>query len=112
MNDLLGAFLLFLFSALPVVVVVGYRRLRNLDRLHAALHMTYTAQEATRASQEQLAICRALLATTMRERDNYEKAVDALARKLARIEQARRKERAASRYWLTRTVIQRKVSEN
>lgn len=117
--DILGALALAILTALPVSLVAGYRRLRNLDRLEAALrsqriamHLVSVSQQTVKASQEQLAVCRSLLATTMRERDHYEKAVDHLARKLAVLERQRRQERVASRYWLTRTIMQRKVSEN
>lgn len=119
MSDLLGAVVLFGLTLLPSLVVNGYRRLRNLDRLDAAqrsqrvaLQMASQAQAQAVAGQEQLAACRAVLAVTMRERDHYQTAVDALARKVATLEQQRRRERLLSRYWLTRTIHRRKVSEN
>lgn len=126
-NDELTVGLAFILSsAFPVALALlwrggsaTWRRLRNLDALEdarrqtrIAIKMTCESQEAAKASQEQLAICRGLLATTMRDRDYHERAVEVLARKLARVESERRRERAMARTWLTRTIIDRKVSEN
>lgn len=117
--EILGACVLALLTALPIGLVAGYRRLRNLDRLENALrhqrvamHLVSVSQQTLKASQEQLAACRALLAVTMRERDHYQRALDHLAKKVVVMERQRRQERIASRYWLTRTIMQRKVSEN
>lgn len=115
-----------LSSVLPVALALlwrggsaAWRRLRNQDELERAergqriaIKMACTSQEAAKASQEQLTVCRGLLAAVMRERDYHERAVEVLARKLARIESERRKEKHALRYWLTRTIEPRKVSEN
>lgn len=126
-NDELTVGLAFILSsALPVLLALlwrggsaAYRRLRNLDAIERAergqriaIKMACTAQDVATASQEQLTVCRGLLATTMRDRDYHERAVEVLARKLARIESERRKEKHAMRYWLTRTIEPRKVSEN
>ena len=126
-NDELTVGLAFILSsAFPVALALlwrggstAWRRLRNLDALERAergqriaIKMACESQEAARASQMQLAVCRGLLATTMRERDYHERAVEVLARKLARMESERRRERAMARTWLTRTVFDRKVSEN
>lgn len=95
-----------------------YRRLRNLDRLEVAqrqaqeahrhqriaLLMATESQQQTTATREQLAVCRGLLAVVMRQRDDYEKAVEVLARKLADVKVQRRRERRYLRYWLTRTI--------
>lgn len=126
-NDELTVGLAFILSsALPVALALlwrggsaAWRRLRNLDELESAergqriaVKMACASQEAARASQEQLAVCRGFLATVMRERDYHERAVEVLARKLARVESERRREKHAMRYWLTRTIEPRKVSEN
>lgn len=55
----------------------------------------------------QLAVARGLLATTMRERDNYETALDHVSYELARMKRLRRKERAAARSWITRTIARK-----
>lgn len=95
-----------------------YRRLRNLDRLEVArrridealrrqriaLLMATESQQQTTATREQLAACRGLLAVVMRQRDDYEAAVEVLARKLADVKIQRRRERRYLRYWLTRTI--------
>lgn len=95
-----------------------YRRLRSLDHLEVArrqidearrhqriaLLMATEAQQQTAATREQLVACRGLLAVVMRQRDDYEKAVEVLARKLADLKEQRRRERKYLRYWLTRTV--------
>ena len=125
-NELTVGLAFILSSAIPVLLAVlwrgggaAWRRLRNWNRIEQAersqriaIKMACTSQDAARASQEQLAACRGLLATTMRDRDYHERAVEVLARKLARIESERREERAMARTWLTRTVFDRKVSEN
>lgn len=126
-NDELTVGLAFILSsALPVALALlwrgggaAWRRLRNQDELERAergqriaIKMACESQEAAKASQEQLTVCRGLLATTMSERDYHERAVEVLARKLARVESERRKEKHALRYWLTRTIEPRKVSEN
>lgn len=95
-----------------------YRRLRNLDALEAALRqaqdalrhqrialgMATQAMTQAQAAEAQLAACRAVLAVTMRQRDDYEKAVEVLAHKLADLKMQRRKERRYLRFWLTRTI--------
>lgn len=125
-DDLIIGLAFILSSALPVALALlwrggstAWRRLRNLDELEdarrqarIAVKMACTSQDAARVSQEQLTVCRGLLATVMRERDYHERAVEVLARKLARVESERRKEKHAMRYWLTRTIEPRKVSEN
>lgn len=118
-DELTIGFIFILAAALPALGVLGWRRLRNLDALEAAqrqariaIKMACESQEVAKASQAQLAVCRGLLAVAMRERDYQEMAVDVLARKLARLEQERRHERAMARTWLTRTITDRKVSEN
>jgi len=87
-----------------------YRRLRNTDQIEAArrrervaLRMVVEAQQKTQAATEQLRACRAVLAYTMRQRNDYEKAVEVLAHKLANLKTQRRRERQYLRYWLTRT---------
>ena len=100
-----------------------YRRLRNLDALEVAqrhqriaLGMMMQAQQQgqmqAQAATEQLAACRAVLAVVMRQRDDYERAVEVLAHKVADLKEQRRQERLARRYWLTRTITPQKVSEN
>lgn len=90
---------------------VLYRRLRNYHQVEAvqrreriALHMVVEAQQRANATEAQLAACRAVLAVTMRQRDDYEKAVEVLAHKLADLKLQRRRERRYLRFWLTRTV--------
>lgn len=115
-----------LSSALPVLLAVlwrggsaAWRRLRNWDALEQAergqriaIRMACSSQDAARASQEQLMVCRGLLVVAMRDRDYHERAVEVLAGKLALVESERRQEKHAMRYWLTRTIEPRKVSEN
>jgi hypothetical protein len=48
------------------------------------LYRRLRGQEALASAQLQLAACRALLATTMRDRDHYEAAVEVLALELPR----------------------------
>ena len=93
-----------------------YRKLRNLDRLdeaqrHARIAIgmmcrSHQDAEASRkqlaSSQLQLATCRGLLATTMRERDQFEAALDHACHELAIMKRTRRQERKNSRLWLTR----------
>lgn len=100
-------------------LIVLYRRLRNIDRIEAgqrrervALRMVVEAQQQANASAEQLQACRAVLAVVMRQRDDYEKAVEVLAHKLADLKQQRRRERQYLRFWLTRTIRPQKVSWN
>lgn len=95
-----------------------YRRLRNLDALDAArrqinealrhqriaLLMATESQQQMTATREQLAACRGLLAVVMRQRDDYETAVEVLAHKLADLKIQRRRERRYLRFWLTRTI--------
>ena len=69
-----------------------------------ALLMATEAQQQTTATREQLVACRGLLAVVMRQRDDYETAVEVLARKLADVKAQRRKERRYLRFWLTRTI--------
>ncbi|TXH52964.1 MAG: hypothetical protein E6Q97_14155 [Desulfurellales bacterium] len=54
----------------------------------------------------------AVLAVVMRQRDDYERAIEVLARKVADLKEQRRQERLARRYWLTRTITPQKVSQN
>lgn len=100
-----------------------YRRLRNLDALEVAQrHQRIAIQVAAQAQQqgqmqaqaatEQLVACRAVLAVVMRQRDDYERAIEVLARKVADLKEQRRQERLTRRYWLTRTIKPQKVSEN
>lgn len=67
-----------------------YRHWRNLDRLQA--------------TQDQLAICRALLAATMRERDEIAALCDQAQRNLAAERQWRKIVRQHLRTWITRCV--------
>ena len=66
--------------------------------------MVVEAQRRANATEAQLAACRAVLAVTMRQRDDYEKAVEVLAHKLADLKMKRKRERRHLRYWLTRTI--------
>lgn len=59
----------------------------------------------------QLAICRSMLATTMRQRDNFEAALDHIAYELASCKRMRRQERRNMRMWITRTTKPR-ITEN
>lgn len=125
-DDLTIGLAFILSSALPVALALlwrggsaAWRRLRNLDELERAergqriaIRMACESQETAKASQEQLTVCRGLLAAVMRDRDYHERAVEVLARKLARVESERRREKHALRYWLTRTIEPRRVSEN
>lgn len=88
-----------------------YRRLRNLDALedarrHQRIALSMAAQATTQAqaAEAQLGACRAVLAVTMRQRDDYERAVEVLAHKLADLKIQRRRERRYLRYWITRTI--------
>jgi hypothetical protein len=62
------------------------------------------AQAASESAQLQLTICRAMLATAMRERDIYAAALDHAAYELASCKRLRRRERQAARMWITREV--------
>lgn len=66
--------------------------------------MAAQAMTQAQAAEAQLAACRAVLAVTMRQRDDYEKAVEVLAHKLADLKMQRKRERRHLRYWLTRTI--------
>lgn len=126
MAEFLIGIALGLLSALPAMAVTVYRRLRNLDALEAALRQAQDAHRHQRialgmaaqattqaqAAEAQLAACRAVLGVTMRQRDDYERAVEVLARKLADLKQERRRERQYLRFWITRTIKPQKVSEN
>ena len=86
-----------------------WSRWRNLDRLAAAHRATkeaqcaaIEAQCAAEASREQLAVGRAMLAVTMRERDHLEAALQRVAGDLARLKAKQRHELRASRLWVTR----------
>lgn len=73
--------------------LLGFQQLAEAQRqTRIALAMVSEAQQSVVASREPLAACRALLA------------VEVLARKVARLEQQRQRERQASRFWLTRTI--------
>lgn len=50
----------------------------------------------------QLTVCRAMLATTMRERDKFETTLDEVSRELAKVRRCRRRERQQLRTWITR----------
>lgn len=126
MNELHIALAFILSSALPVLLALSWRslrtawrRLRNLDAVEdaqrqarIAMKMACTSQEAAKASQEQLAVCRGLLATVMRERDYHERACTHLAGKIIALEREKRHQRLMARTWLTRTILSRKVGEN
>lgn len=126
MNELHIGLAFIFSSALPVLLAFAwrylrqaYRRLRNLDELAAAqrqariaLRMSCISQEAAKASREQLAVCRGLLAVTMRERDHHERACTHLAGKIIQLEREKRHQRLMARTWLTRTILSRKVGEN
>lgn len=86
-----------------------WRAWRNLDNLAAAHHATLEAQAAalqalaaTQASREQLAVSRAMLAVTMRERDLAQAAMQRVAGDLARMRAKQRRELRESRLWVTR----------
>lgn len=96
-----------------------YRWLRNHDQVEAAqrhqrIALGMAAQAATQAqaTEMQLAACRAVLAVTMRQRDDYERAIEVLARKLADLKEQRRRERRYLRFWLTRTIRPQERSWN
>ena len=85
------------------------RRWRNLDALGEAQTSALQAQAAAlealgcaQASREQLAVCRALLAVTMRERDTAQAAMQRIAGDLARLKAKQRRELRESRLWVTR----------
>lgn len=119
MADVLVGLALGVLATLPAALVTLWRRLRNLDRLEAAhrhqriaIGMVAQATEQTKAVTEQLVACRAVLAVTMRQRDDYERAVEVLARRLADLKAERRRERLQLRFWITRTIRPQKVSDN
>lgn len=102
-------------SLLPALLLVAYRRLRNLDRLEAALRsqrialrMACTAQEQAQASALQLAACRTVLAQTIDDRDYYRRSCAVMAARVIEEERARQRDR----YWLEDAIKTRKVSEN
>lgn len=66
--------------------------------------MAAQATTQAQATEAQLGACRAVLAVTMRQRDDYERAVEVLAHKLADLKAQRRRERRHLRYWITRTI--------
>ncbi len=71
-------------------------------------------EEARRREEStamQLTICRAMLATAMRERDTFEAARDHIAYELARHKRMQRRERRKMRMWITRETKPR-ISEN
>lgn len=61
-------------------------------------------------AQLQLATCRALLATTMRDRDHVETALDNTCAELAKLKKARRRERQQIRFWITRSRVPKTVA--
>lgn len=86
-----------------------WSRWRNLDALAAAqLRTAYAlrdaqrAQEQAEASQQQLAVSRALLAVTMRERDQAQANLQRMGSDLAWLVAKQRSERRNSRLWVTR----------
>lgn len=95
------------------------RKLRNHELIESAQRQTRIAvgmacqsQEAAVAAQMQLAACRALLATTMKERDQYESALWRACEELVDMRREREAEREAVRFWITRTIAPQEVSEN
>lgn len=59
----------------------------------------------------QIEIVRAMLATTMRQRDNFEAALDHISYELASCKRMRRRERKSARFWITRETKPR-ISQN
>lgn len=119
MGDIAVGLALLVSSAIPSLAVLFWRRLRSLDALEAAERgqriarkMTFEAQSQIVGGRLQLAACRAVLEETMRERDHYKRQVAQLAGKVIELERKRREERFMARTWLTRTIRDRKVSEN
>jgi hypothetical protein len=95
------------------------RKLRNHDLIKSAqrqariaVGMACQSQEAAAAAQMQLAACRALLATTMKERDQYDNALRLACEELVDLRREREAERIAARYWITRTIAPQEVSSN
>jgi hypothetical protein len=74
--------------------------------------MAIEAQQQANAAAAQLQACRAVLAVVMRQRDDYEKAVEVLAHKLADAKLQRRRERQYLRFWITRTIKPQERSWN
>jgi hypothetical protein len=73
----------------------------ELAALEAKLRQAQAANESIDLS---MTICRAMLATTMRERDRFEAAFEHLACELATTKRLRRRERRTLRHWITREV--------
>jgi len=95
------------------------RKLRNHELIEAAqrqariaVGMACQSQEAAAAAQMQLVACRALLATTMMERDQYEDALRRACEQIVDMRRERESEREAARFWITRTIAPQEVSEN
>lgn len=68
--------------------------------------------ESQVATLEQLAACRAVLAATMKERDQYQDALWRACEELVDMRREREAERVAARFWITRTIAPQEVSEN
>lgn len=118
-SELIVGLVFLLAAAVPSMLVLFWRRLRNLAALESAkrqariaVRMACTAQEAAAVSGEQLAACRVLLVEAMQERDQYQRTAAHLAGKIIELERQRRHDRLMARTWLTKTVGVRKVSEN
>lgn len=62
-------------------------------------------------AQMQLGTCRALLATTMRERDKFEAALDNVCADLALLKKQRRRERQQIRFWITRSRVPKAIAK-
>lgn len=61
-------------------------------------------QEKIDILEMHLAISRSMVATAMRERDNFEGALDRTCRELAKLKKERQRERGLLRTWVTRCV--------
>jgi hypothetical protein len=75
--------------------------------LHRFCQAVTLAQANAENAELQLTIVRAMLATTMRERDNYAAALDHIAYELAGMKRRRREEVSAARTWITRSIAPR-----
>ena len=77
-----------------------------------ATYMSYVPYESHVATLEQLSACRAVLAATMLERDQYDNALRLACEQIVDLRREREAEREAARYWITRTIAPQEVSEN
>lgn len=84
---------------------------RRILRTELATRDAHLAQSQanTQALETQLTICRAMLATTMRDRDKFEAAFNRTIAELASVKRLRRKERQALRTWITRETAPRAI---